>query len=48
MLKNDWISVTDTERSGGPPTTITDEKHEEARSIILADGRLTTEEIELQ
>jgi hypothetical protein len=48
MFKNDWTSVTVAQRSGRPSTSATDESQKEARAIILADGRLTTEEIELQ
>jgi hypothetical protein len=48
MFKNDWTSVTVAERSGRPSTSTTDDRQEEARAIILADGRLTTEQIELQ
>jgi hypothetical protein len=48
MLTNGWKSVTDAERSGQPSTSTTDEKKEEATAIILADRRLTTEEIELE
>ena len=47
MFKNGWKSVTDAERSGRQSTSNTDEKQEEATAIILADRRLTTEEIEL-
>ena len=38
----------DAERSGRPSTSATDEKLEEARSIILTDRRVTIEEIALQ
>ena len=38
----------DAERSGRPSTSTTDEKLEEARAIILADRRVTIEEIALQ
>ena len=38
----------DAERSGRPSTSTTDEKLEEARSIILTDRRVTIEEITLQ
>ena len=48
MLKNGWTSVMDAERSGWPSTSRTDEKLEEARAIILADRRVTIEEIKLQ
>jgi hypothetical protein len=48
MFKNGWTSVMDSERSGQPSTSTTDEKQEEARAIILADRRVTTEEIALQ
>jgi len=48
MFKNGWTSVMDAERSGRPSTSITDEKLEEARAIILAGRRVTIEEITLQ
>lgn len=38
----------DAERSGRPSTSTNDEKQEEAKAIILADGGATTEEIALQ
>ena len=38
----------DAERSGRPSTSTTDEKLEEARTIILTDRRVTIEEIALQ
>ena len=38
----------DTERSGRPSTSTTDEKLEEARANILTDRRVTIEEIALQ
>jgi hypothetical protein len=47
-FKNFWRSVKDAERSERPSTSTNDENQEEATSIILADRRLTTEEIELQ
>jgi len=47
-VKNGWRSVKDAERSERPSTSTADEKKEEATAIILADRRLTTEEIELQ
>jgi transposase len=47
MLKNGRTNVMDVERSGRPSTT-NDEKQEEAKAIILADGGATTEEIALQ
>ena len=36
------------ERSGKPSTSATNEKQEEAKAIILAEKRVTTEEIALQ
>ena len=48
MFKNGQTSVMDAERSGRPSTATTDEKLEEARTIILADRRVTIEEITLQ
>jgi hypothetical protein len=38
----------DAERSGRPSTSTTGQKQEEARSIILADRRVTIEEIASQ
>lgn len=48
MFKNGWKSVTGAERSGRPSTSSTGEKQEDATTIILAERRLTTDEIELQ
>ena len=48
MFKNGRTSVMDAKRSGRPSTSTTDEKLEEARTIILTDRRVTTEEIALQ
>jgi len=48
MFKNGWKNVKGAERSGRPLTSTTGEKQEEATTIILAERRLTTEEIELQ
>jgi transposase len=47
MFKNGWTSVMDAERSGRPSKSRTDEELEEARAIILADRRVTIEEITL-
>jgi DNA-binding CsgD family transcriptional regulator len=48
MFENGRTSAMDAERSGRPSTSTTDEKLEEARAIILADRRVTIEEIALQ
>ena len=48
MFKNGWTRAMDAERSGRPSTSKTDEKLEEARPIILADRRVTIQEITLQ
>jgi hypothetical protein len=48
MLKNGRTNVMDAERSGRPSTSTNDEKQEEAKAIILADGEATTDEIALQ
>jgi hypothetical protein len=41
-------NVKNFERSGQQSTSATDEKQEEANAIILADRRVTTEEIALR
>ena len=48
MFKNGRTSVMGAERSGRPSTSSTDEKLEEARTIILTDRRVIIEEIALQ
>jgi len=48
MLKNGRPNVMDVERLGRPSPSTNDEKQEEAKAIILADGGATTEEIALQ
>ena len=48
MFKNGRTSVMDVERLGRPSASTTDEKLEEARTIILTDRRVTIEEIALQ
>jgi hypothetical protein len=48
MLKNGRTNVMNAERSGRPSTSTNDEKQEEAKAIILAGGKATTEEIALQ
>jgi len=48
MFKNGRTSVMGAERSGRPSISTTDEKLEEARTIILTDRRVTIEEIALQ
>jgi hypothetical protein len=48
MLNNGRTNAKDVERSGRSSTSTNDEKQEEAKAIILADGGATTEEIALQ
>jgi hypothetical protein len=45
MFKNGRKSVMDAERLRRPSTSTTGEKQEEARAIILADRRVSIEEI---
>jgi hypothetical protein len=48
MFKNNRTSAMDAEHSGRRSTSTTGEKREEVRAIILADRRVTIEEIASQ
>jgi len=48
IFKNSRTRVKDAEGSGQPSTATERERQEEARVIILADRRVTTEEVALQ
>jgi transposase len=48
IFKKSWTRISVAERSGRPSAATEHKKQEEARAIIHADRRVTTEEVALQ